>query len=233
MEAKNAEEVARLIEQWGDVYVKQPWSGSGRGVVCSIGNREGALHMAAAFIARQGSAMVEPALTDAQDFAMLFRCHDGRAEWIGTSVFSTDTQGHYTGNLLVPEQQRFAQISALYPAENLFAVRESLSGILSTEIAPFYTGVLGVDMLITTDGLLHPAVEINLRHTMGYVANRFADKHLHPGSRGQFRIVPFKNAKELPPENYQTADGMLVSGCLHLCPTPTSGFAAIVEVTTH
>jgi len=228
-EVHSEEEVAQLMNQWGDIYVKQPWSGSGRGIISSTGNREATPRMARSFIARQGSAMVEPAMQRVQDFAMLFRCADGKVESLGTSVFTTDNSGHYSGNLLAPETQRFSQISLIYPAQNLIDVRTALSRILQNEIAPYYSGVVGVDMLISADGILHPVVEINLRHTMGFVANEFSAKHLHPEARGRFRVLPFKSLSDLPLEDFRVADGRLLSGCLHLCPTPVSGFAVIVE----
>ncbi len=229
-EVHSTEDVERLMARWGDIYVKQPWSGSGRGVISSVGKREAALRLAQSFIGRQGSAMVEPAMHRVRDFAMLFRCTDGKVGSIGTSVFTTDDSGHYSGNLLAPEAQRFAEISSIYPAQNLIDVRTALCHILQDEIAPYYSGVVGVDMLVSSDGILHPVVEINLRHTMGYVANEFSARHLHPDARGRFRVVPFKSQSDLPAENFQVADGRLLSGCLHLCPTPVSGFAVIAEV---
>ena len=83
--------------------------------------------------------------------------------------------------------------------------------------------------LIGSDGTIHPAVEINLRHTMGYAANRFAELHLHPDARGRFSVVSFRSLDQLPEEQFFTEGGRLVSGTLYLCRPPVAGFALMVE----
>lgn len=228
-EVKDPASVEALTVKWGGAYIKHPYSGSGRGVMFARKATPAALRFAEAGIRAQGSVMIEPALDLAMDFARLYKCLDGEAEDLGTSVFTTDAAGHYIGNLLAPESERLARVCEFYPAEQLLEVAETLRKIIAREIAPYYNGVLGVDMLVSTSGLLHPCVEINLRHTMGYVANRFTSLYLHPEARGEFRVVPFRTCSEIPVENFTTDCGRLLEGCLHLCPAPTSGFALIVE----
>ena len=62
----------------------------------------------------------------------------------------------------------------------LFSVREKVMDALHEVIGHQYTGPFGVDMMILakSDGngfLIHPCVEINLRHTMGHVAIEMAN----------------------------------------------------------
>ncbi len=220
VEARSCREVEELMKRWGGVYVKQPWSGSGRGVICSLPNPAGALRLAETSIRTQGSVLVEPALAPGLDFARIYRCHDGLVEDLGTSVFTTDALGHYTGNLLAPEEVRFDKVAQRYPAEVLMRVFQAVRVIIREEIAPYYSGIVGVDMLVSAEGKLHPAVEVNLRHTMGYVANRFAELHLHPQAIGRFEILPPGVAPAI--SDFETADGRLLSGTLVLTPPGTA-----------
>ncbi len=229
VEVSTREEAEALLKRWGQVYVKAPWSGSGRGVVCSRSGSDAAMQQAERFISSQGSAMVEPALDGALDFAMLFRCAGGEAQFIGTSVFVTDANGHYQGNLLAPERERFAKVAELYSIESLLRVREATAQALSSIVAKDYNGILGVDMLISKQGELHAAVEVNLRKTMGYAACAFADRYLLAGSRGQMRVVPLRGVSDIPAEDYKVEDGKLSEGLMWLSPA-TEHFAIVAEV---
>lgn len=60
----------------------------------------------------------------------------------------------------------------------LSAIREVISDFLKHFVAPSYTGPVGVDMFIYRDSdflKIHPAVEINLRMTMGMIARNYYD----------------------------------------------------------
>lgn len=223
-------EAAALMDRWGTVYVKQPWSGSGRGVVCSSPNPRAAVRAAESYIRSQGSAMVEPAMDAALDFARLFLCRDGHALDLGTSVFTTDARGAWTGNLLAPEPVRLARVEAVCPDVDLPRLFAALREAVEEMIAPHYSGVLGVDMLASRDGNVRPVVEVNLRLTMGYAANRFAELHLHPDALGALRVIPLRSRADLPPETYTAEGGRLLSGTLHLCPPPLTGFALVASV---
>ena len=41
-----------------------------------------------------------------------------------------------------------------------------------------YEGPLGIDMLVTSQGIIHPCVEINLRNTMGSILIHPEDRSL-------------------------------------------------------
>ena len=68
------------------------------------------------------------------------------------------------------EQEKEAFVSSLLnvPA-SLASIREWYLAHLP-QMAPWYEGPVGVDMLVTSDGNLHPCIEINWRMTMGMVA---------------------------------------------------------------
>jgi hypothetical protein len=93
---------------------------------------------------------------------------------------------------------------------------------------------VGVDMMIChePEGMcIHPCVEINYRHTMGYVARVIADRLLAEGAQGQFMIQHFRTHEQLTsfvdeskfsfPLNIK--QGKILSGFLPLVPiTPHS-----------
>lgn len=218
IEARTIEEAQCAIKDFGDAaVVKLPWSSSGRGVANSlITGTDRTLAMAANGIHTQGSVMIEPAMDKDIDFAALYECHGGRCRFAGTSVFEADARGHYAGNLLAPEPVRISRIAHLYPIDRLSDIIEKVRDAIEKIVAPHYSGPLGMDMLIDKQGRIHPTVELNLRMTMGHVANKFADMHLAEGLTGRFAVVPLKNSS--PADAYTTADGKLASGTLLLTP---------------
>lgn len=226
VECRTEGEVRDFLTRCPDAYLKSPWSGSGRGVLSTIMMPvEKVMKFAADSIRRQGSVMAERAYRKALDFAMLFECEGGECHPAGTSVFVTDERGAYTGNLLAPEAERMAAVARHVDEASLKRVRDSLTMLIRDMIAPHYTGVLGVDMLVCADGMLDAAVEVNLRTTMGYVAARFADTYLHPGSRGVMR-----SGHPRMPQDYVAEEGRLARGVLHLSP-PAGGFGFVAEIT--
>ncbi len=166
------EKVDDFVEQHGEAYVKTPWSSSGRGVIRLSGrpgDRERQLIVSA--IRRQGSVMCEQALCGLQDFAMLFYAEGGRAEYRGLSVFETNGSAAYSGNIVDSEEQLEAVLlQSGADSDELNAVRQSLECVLTEIVAPYYTGWMGVDMLVMGNGGIAPCIELNLRMTMGVVA---------------------------------------------------------------
>ncbi len=160
----------------GRVYIKLPWSSSGRGVMAcdttklspaSQGRIEGMIH-------RQCSVIVEPALDKVADFAMLFYVDSAGCQFKGYSLFNTDHSGAYLGNIVAPP----------------FYIKNLASRYIDTDIAEkliyfyqinlheiyghHYEGWLGIDMMMYRDDTGHyaisPCTEVNMRMTMGVVA---------------------------------------------------------------
>lgn len=230
VECRNEHEVRSFLAVNPEAYLKSPWSSSGRGVICTSSmSPERVMRFALDSIRRQGSVMAERAYRKVMDFAMLFECDGGKASSSGTSVFLTDCRGAYIGNLLAPEANRIEMVERHIDGETLATVRESLLRLIDELIAPHYNGVMGVDMLADTDGTLDAAVELNLRTTMGYLANRFADRWLHPDTRGVMRSIPLRTADDIH-EDYITEGGRLAGGVLLLSP-PAAGFAFTAQCT--
>ena len=210
-----AEAEEYMLRSGGKVFFKAPWSCSGRGVTDSrTCGTSTALGHAAGYIRSQGSAMAEQALDKAADFAKIYECRDGEVVLSGTSVFLTDSRGAYCGNLLADEAARVAETEMYADGEELRRVTEAVRIALSEIVAPYYSGIVGVDMLADRSGRICPVVEVNLRKTMGYVANCFADRYLAAGARGRFVVAPGAAAAD----DYVADGGCLTGGRVNLVP---------------
>ena len=114
---------------------------------------------------------------------------------------------------------------------------------LSREVAPYYRGPVGIDLLTyRPDGVsnrtaLHPWVEINLRYTMGHYALDLYHERIPQGSPDQYRfgILSAQRAKAL----LSTADaptlddaGRLRSGLLPLTGSDLTGISHFAYLRT-
>ena len=191
VELASFREIEEFVAARGEAVLKAPWSGSGRGVFwCSGQMAQSLAGWCTRVIQRQGCVMGEPALDKVQDFAMEFHCGGGTAAFAGYSLFST-SGGVYRGNRMMSDAMIEAALAEYVPVSALHTVRGLLTEFLSAEIAPHYSGYVGVDMMVYRDGgelLVNPAVEINLRMTMGMVARTVYDRHVAAGKKGWFHI---------------------------------------------
>lgn len=174
------------------VIFKAPWSGSGKGLCWSKDKMtESRRGWCRNTIEKQGSVIAEPIYDKLLDFAMEFSCNDGKTSFAGYSLFETD-KGIYRGNILMSNESIIQRIEEYgVPATFLFAIQSQLSTFITNKIAPFYSGLLGIDMFIYQEnGLikLHSCVEINLRMTMGCVARIFYDNFVSPDAIGYFYV---------------------------------------------
>lgn len=186
------ESVRSFVDIQGEVILKSPWSGSGRGltrVSPSTWNKsvEGWILR---IIRTQGAVMAEPFYSKVTDFAMEFHVNqEGKVCFAGYSLFETDTFGNYKANLLLPNEEMERRISLYVPVIFLNEIREKLIKELSVLLKDCYAGYLGVDMMICAqDGnyKLHPCVEINLRMNMGVVSRLLFDRYAVAGSQGRY-----------------------------------------------
>lgn len=161
-------DVLACLSQWNDVIMKSPWSSSGKGLMQTDNpNWQG---WVARVLRQQGCVVVERLLERKQDFAMEFWMNGGRAEYLGLNVFLTDAHGHFVENIVGTEQEKESFVSSLLTdSQSLVGIRQWYLEHLP-QIAPWYEGPVGVDMLVTSDGSLHPCIEINWRMTMGMAA---------------------------------------------------------------
>ncbi len=195
-EMRSTEEVERFILRHKQLVLKAPWSSSGRGVryVAQANNLQAGVHHGVDghlagwirnIVLRQGCVMAEPYYNKVMDFGMELES-DGKGgmDYRGLSLFHS-VNGAYTGNLLAAEEYKEDALAKYIDRGLLASVRERLMQLLGAELKGRYAGQLGVDMMIVRDDeqrlWLHPCVELNLRSTMGHVAQAVSE-HL-PASR--------------------------------------------------
>lgn len=171
-ECTTPDEVEGLLNRYGRVIMKAPWSSSGRGLRF-LDVQHTPLQMQVGWLknllAAQGSVMVEPYYNKVKDFGMEFTCTaEGEIRYEGLSLFHT-ANGAYIGNVLATENTKLETISHYISIDLLNITKEKICHLLSPFLTGRYEGPFGVDMMITEGGL-HPCVEINLRLTMGHVA---------------------------------------------------------------
>ena len=181
-ECTTEEQIEALLTQYGQLVLKAPWSSSGRGLrfVNSKQNLQNSSYLAGWFrnmVASQGSVMVEPYYNKVKDFGMEFSSDgQGHANYMGLSLFSTQN-GAYTGNILATEAVKTQMLTNYLPGGLLNAIKDRICQELGYAFKGIYAGLFGIDMMVVANGegfLLHPCVEINLRRTMGHVANALA-----------------------------------------------------------
>ena len=187
------EEIRKIISHTkAEILFKQPWSGSGRGLM----RVRGELHpKAEAWMQRtfrtQGYVMAEPYYPRCQDLAAEFECHEigqdngSRIRYVGLSMFDTTEGGVYAGNVVDMESAKRKRLATMVDIDLYDKVVEALTQLLDEVIPVGYDGPVGVDMMVVEDGKpfdklkarLHPCVEVNVRHTMGWVALALARRH--------------------------------------------------------
>lgn len=185
VEAFDTDEAMAAFRRMGRAVMKLPWSGSGRGIMIAHEIPQGTLRgYVEGVIRRQGSIIVEPYYNKHRDLAMLFEIGD-EVRYLGVSVFAADTRGRYTGNIVASQTELHTMCEC-----DINSLRNKLTGALGFLCRRGYRGPAGVDMMICgregwSDKEVMPCVEVNLRHTMGMVALKLAER----GQRGLLRYT--------------------------------------------
>ena len=133
------------------------------------------------FLSSQGGYVVDRFYEDkVLDFAMEFFVHEDRkVEFLGWSVFHASENGAYGYNYVESQEElvgrildgvdRLNGLDRLDGVDGQFLgrlVRYHQEHLAKTE----YRGPVGIDMLKTADGRVHPCLEINFRMNMGILA---------------------------------------------------------------
>lgn len=189
----NLQEVENFIYEKGNVIVKAPWSGSGRGLwkVSAESWNPSLAGWVSRILKVQGGIMVEPIYDKVEDFAMEFIAGEEGVRFLGYSCFETDVHGNYKANRLMSNSAIETRLSQYVPLELLHRIRVSLERVLTDLLGQDYRGYLGVDMMVCREEgafRVHPCVEINLRMNMGVLSRILYDRYVHPLSEGEYVV---------------------------------------------
>lgn len=236
-EAKTEDEVVCFAKHHSNIFIKSPWSSSGRGVInSSLLNETELRRRSNGIIRRQGSVMCEKALDKERDFAMLFYSDGKKVRYQGLSLFFNEGNGAYAGNIIAPQCEIRKILDDYSTGINLDELSLNLERILSEVIDGKYQGYLGVDMIIykidNDRYSIAPCIEVNLRMTMGVVALLWSQRYLANGSRGVMRVEynPYESHKEgFDLENLVIDEKKLKSGTISLIP-PDKYFSIYISV---
>jgi hypothetical protein len=227
--------VKRFALKHRNCYVKAPWSSSGRGIYRALDVEASDFEQwCEGTLKRQGSVLCEPALNSIMDFAVEFYCENGVTAARGYSVFNSDMHSQYSSGLVTDTAHLKSQISSLY--HNIDVVTGALVRIINDLIAPYYSGWLGIDMLLYRDSKsnevrLDPCVELNLRTTMGVLTSIIGERFIDSGSVGTFRILYNKDGFENIKKNLIVRNGKIKTGMFVLTPVDeNSQYCACIDV---
>ncbi len=168
-----------FFKMYGEIVIKAPWSSSGRGIRYFSVNKSDDPSLQGWIrntINSQGGVTVEPYYKKVKDFALEFYSDGkGNIEYLGISVFMT-SDGCYSGNLISTEERKVDAITKFISQEDLYKIRERAMSYFSSLFKNRYEGPFGIDMMVTVNNkgygfLINPCVEVNVRRTMGHVAN--------------------------------------------------------------
>lgn len=223
-------ELEVFVRLFGDVVLKSPLSESGKGVYFASANtmNHSILGWVKRTISQQGYIVAERRYEVRYNFAMEFAVSGEKVYFDGYSLFTTNGKS-YEKNILIPDTAIEQLIAKYVPIELIENVRNVLISFIKSNISPYYKGYLGVDMFIyyhKNEYRLHPCVEINLRPTMGLVANRFFKNYVTEGRQGTFSVDFYKNPNELANDHQcrqkvspiEVVNGRLTRGYVSLCP---------------
>jgi hypothetical protein len=242
----NIETIEQQIVQSQDrLLAKSPYSSSGRGLLWFPPGKlaQSERQILRGMLKKQAQVTIEKALDKRLDFSMQFEnTTEGETLFAGYSIFHTNAKGAFEKNLLYKQEHLENQITNWIDADLLLQTRIALTGMIQEIYVPFYTGTIGVDMLIYQSAgsyRLHPCVEINMRKNMGYLAIRLVEKYLHPDSHGEFFIeynrdpqMTVQKHKQLQKQYPLVIENERIrSGYLSLCPiTNATNYQAYVVI---
>lgn len=222
----------KVLEIDYQILAKAPYSSSGRGLLWlpKDGLTRTERQILHGILKKQGQISLEKALDKKLDFAMEFYLNESNdIDFLGYSLFETTPKGVYLGNHINSQNEIINIISQYLDKNLLVVVEKSLKEILPEMFSDNYSGCIGVDMLVYEENgeyRLHPCVEINVRDNMGLLAIKLYEKHIHPNSKGYFRIdfnskqSEIYNKHILMQETYplEFLDNKIYSGYFPLCP---------------
>ena len=219
------EEIEELLKWQFPLVLKAPLSSSGRGIQIL---RKQTLNTSnsqwiSGILNQQKYLIAEPFLNKVVDFSFQFKISDNEPEYLGYSVFETNTNGQYQSTLIHP---KINQIISTEMNTKIGTTAMMLKEALKNSVyAKLHRGFLGIDAMIYSekDGLkIQPCIEINSRMNMGILTKQIETKIHHEtsgkyalfyGSQGEYHKLAIKKVSEQP---LKFRNGKLSSGFLSL-----------------
>jgi len=151
----------------------------------------------------------------------------GQPEYLGYSVFETNSNGQYKSTLIHPEIGNSFYSEILKETITIIEITAKLltEALIGSVYATLYRGFLGIDAMIFKDNVglkMQPCIEINSRMNMGILTMQIEKKiymetlgkyTLFYGGRGEFQQFAAKNKHDKP---LKMQNGKLISGFLSL-----------------
>ena len=209
------------------MLIKTPWSASGRGLYNIRSNNERSYESqwVKAKLNEQKTLFVEPLLNKKQDLSFHFYKDGSQISFVGINYFESAKDGKFQGCYVNYKQNPDFNLHIINKDaidEAKIILQESLKELSSIVN---YSGYIGIDALFFEDVngeiSLHPAIEMNLRKTMGLV-NIFIEKNIDKDSYGFWEIVSRKEYLQHCPHKNSVNNGKLVSGKFNLSPNDES-----------
>jgi hypothetical protein len=239
------EGIEELLNNQFPLVLKAPVSSSGRGIqiirkqTLNTSNRQ----WISGILNQQKYLIAEPFLNKVIDFSFQFKISNDEPEYLGYSVFETNSNGQYQSTLIHPETE-MPGISGINSEIKSKIVTTALllkNALKDSEYAKLHRGFLGIDAMIYREKeelKIQPCIEINSRMNMGILAAQIETKThddtsgkfaLFYGSQGEFQRFAIKNALEHP---IKIRNGKLSSGFVSLVePDAETQFGAYFSLT--
>lgn len=170
----NLSELQTFAREHSALVVKRPFSSSGRGIA-TLSNRQ--LSSPSYTDKLSYPLFVEPLYKATSNWGTEFRiCEYGKVTYLGLSHFVTK-QFKYLYNVVASQARLREQLSHEVSWQKVEQTLWQQTEFLSQEVAPYYHGNVGIDMMVY-EGKLHPCNEINVRTTMGHYALLLGKQYL-------------------------------------------------------
>lgn len=214
----NDQELKRFANELSQdkFVIKQPFSSSGRGIHLINSKEYSKVRCKYPLIA-------EPYYEKVSDWAIEYTIEGNKyIRKEALSHFYTD-HFRYIGNTVCSQEKLLQRLTNEVGSSIIEHVVEAHKKFLLREVAPYYQGPVGIDMMSYRKGstlCLHPFVEINIRHTMGSVAERLFSHYGYDDKEYFLQIEHLPSQAEegnRPCEKpYFDSTGRLISGKMWL-----------------
>jgi len=191
----SCEEIELLLVKHSPLVLKAPLSSSGRGIQIIRNEKLNTSNKQwiSGVLKQQNYLIAESYLEKLMDLSFQFRVlSDSKIEYLGFSVFETNSNGQYRCTLIHPDLKKNLpdeDVSELI--EMISATADIISSALEKSgYATWHRGFLGVDAMIFKHQkslMMQPCIEINSRTNMG-ILTMFLERRIHPESNGKFEL---------------------------------------------